>query len=441
VADSQLEQQQHLEPETGAAQVADVAREQQELPVGSRVSEGRVRQRWRRVGILLAAGVVLVAAGGFAWWRLAERTIEMEPRANLPEVLVNRDGILVLSPTGVLVANIGRFRDELTAYLYYGYLRSRPQKAGTELLMGTYSLEGGQDAEYALFVLLPNDLEEGVQQVGELVRAGYIGEFDLLFPAMVQLQQLRDQTRVFEAAYNLPVRDRLEEMGHARLLPSLASFIRFKSQTDPRIRLRMEPTPPPLSRANARQLADDILAVTEFYGLPLEFFLGIGAMENNYMSVRGDLEHAVWKPREQPGDLVIARRGRRVRVLNFSIGVWQITRETLRRTHNYYLRDLRERDYTLLPEHLRPPEKLDLDNVPEPVLTTYAGLLFRRLLDHFEGDVALAAGAYNGGVRNPNARYAGGVTLVAGYARRILEQAAVLGGQPVADIPALRPRR
>jgi hypothetical protein len=85
----------------------------------------------------------------------------------------------------------------LTAYLYYGYLRTRPQRAGTELLMGTYSLDGGQDAEYALFVLLPNDLDEGVRQVGELIRAGYIGEFDLLFPALVQLQQLRDQTRVF----------------------------------------------------------------------------------------------------------------------------------------------------------------------------------------------------------------------------------------------------
>jgi hypothetical protein len=435
VADSQLEQRQDLE------HAADAARQQHELPGGSRVSEGRLRVRWRLVGFLLAAGLALAAAGSYAWWRLAERSIQLQPRANLPEILLNQDGILILAPTGVLVANIGRFRDELTAYLYYGYLRTRPQRAGTELLMGTYSLDGGQDAEYALFVLLPNDLDEGVRQVGELIRAGYIGEFDLLFPALVQLQQLRDQTRVFEAAYNLPVRDRLEQMGHARLLPSLASFIRFKSQTDPRIRLRMEPTPPPLSRASARQLADDILAVTEFYELPLEFFLGIGAMENNYMSVRGDLEHAVWKPREQPGDLVIARRGRRVRVLNFSIGVWQITRETLRRTHNYYLKDLRTRDYTLLPEHLRPPEKLDLNDVPEPVLTTYAGLLFRQLLDHFDGDVTLAVGAYNGGTRNPNARYAGGVTMVAEYARRILEQAAVLGGQPVAEIPALRPGR
>jgi hypothetical protein len=95
VADSQLEQRQDLE------HAADAARQQHELPGGSRVSEGRLRVRWRLVGFLLAAGLALAAAGSYAWWRLAERSIQLQPRANLPEILLNQDGILILAPTGV----------------------------------------------------------------------------------------------------------------------------------------------------------------------------------------------------------------------------------------------------------------------------------------------------------------------------------------------------
>jgi soluble lytic murein transglycosylase-like protein len=67
------------------------------------------------------------------------------------------------------------------------------------------------------------------------------------------------------------------------------------------------------------------------------------------------------------------------------------------------------------------------------VLTTYAGLLFRDLLDHFTGDVQKAVGAYNGGAGNPNLEYSAGVEMVATYARRILEQVADQNGQSVAE--------
>ena len=56
------------------------------------------------------------------------------------------------------------------------------------------------------------------------------------------------------------------------------------------------------------------------------------------------------------------------------------------------------------------------------VLTTYAGLLLRDLLDRFNGDIEKAVGAYNGGPRNPNPQYAAGVQIVASYARNVLER-------------------
>jgi hypothetical protein len=116
-------------------------------------------------------------------------------------------------------------------------------------------------------------------------------------------------------------------------------------------------------------------------------------------------------------------------VLNDSAGVWQITRETLRYVHR--------RDYSKLPEHLRPPLELKVNDVHPDVLTTYAGLLLRDLLDRFKGDVTLAVGAYNGGPGNPNMKYEGGVRSAATHARNILERAAALNGESVARIPWL----
>src|SRR5258708_4249477 len=142
------------------------------------------------------------------------------------------------------------------------------------------------------------------------------------------------------------------------------------------------------------------------------------------MDVNGDLEHAVWKKRAQRDDIVLRRGRKRVMVSDYAMGTWQITRETLRAAHQLYLKD--KRDYTKLPARLRPPRELNLNSVDDAVLTTYAGLLLRGLLDHFGGDVDKAIGAYNGGVKNPSLAYAAGVKTVAEYARRVLEHATTL---------------
>jgi hypothetical protein len=134
---------------------------------------------------------------------------------------------------------------------------------------------------------------------------------------------------------------------------------------------------------------------------------------------------------------VLQRRRGRVRVLNDSAGVWQITRETLRYAHSLIRKD--KRDYSVLPEHLQPPKELRVDEVSPQVLTTYAGVLLRDLLDRFDGDVLLATSAYNGGPGNPNLKYGAGVERAAAHARRVLEQAAVLNGESVVRMTWLRP--
>jgi hypothetical protein len=117
-------------------------------------------------------------------------------------------------------------------------------------------------------------------------------------------------------------------------------------------------------------------------------------------------------------------------VSDYSIGVWQITRETLRFAHDLYLKD--KRNYTQLPEQLRPPKVFVLDVSDSHVLTTYAGLLLRDLLDRFHGDVEKAVGAYNGGPRNPNLEYAAGVGIVAEYARNVLGRVSAINRQAIA---------
>ena len=212
------------------------------------------------------------------------------------------------------------------------------------------------------------------------------------------------------------------QLPQSELTSAVAEFILFKVKTDQRVWKQIVPVKKVVSPEESEEFAADMIAVAKFYKIPLDLLLGVGAMENNYLDVRGDLKHTVWKRHAQPGDIVLKRRHGMVLVSNYSIGPWQITRETLRYAHALYLND--HRDYSLLPERLRPSRKLDLDHIDPHVLTTYAGLLLNELLEKFHGNVALAVGAYNGGVGRPNMNYAAGVALVANYAHRVLSTAA-----------------
>jgi len=309
----------------------------------------------------------------------------------------------------------------------YQHYRSSASFANNGLLL-TYR-EHQNEPEYQVVLTLSNDIMSSVERVAELKAAGLIESFDWKLVPEATIRYYESQTRLFVSAYNFPVKKKMEELSREELRRLVRRFIRFKSTTDPRVRSRIEPVPNVLSRGDAERLAGDIIAVSELFELPLEFVLGIGAMENNYMNVRGDLKHSIWKRRAAADDIILERRKDRVRVVNDSAGVWQITRETLRYVHRLYLND--SRDYGPLPEHLRPPRELKVNEVDPDVLTTFAGLLLRDLLDRFNGDVALAVAAYNGGPGNPNKRYEEGVRAVANHARSVLEHAAALNGESV----------
>jgi len=376
--------------------------------------------------VALVAGVLM----GYRVWP-RELCVTLQPR--FPAVVMEGNRLILAFSPDVASAKIATFNDQLEAFLHFEYLRGREGDRASQILLTATHTERGPS--YEIFVVVENDLLTAIPRLGEMESRGLIAHYELNAWTKKDLAYFQQQSNTFEAAYNVPTARKLETLTSFQLFPALAQFLIFKSQTDSRVAGESEAAPRPLSLERANQLAADILDVAYFYSLPLDYFLGVGAMENNYMDANGDLSHAVWKKRAQRDDIVLRRSRRRVLVSDYSIGTWQISRETLRYAHLLYLKDTR--NYELLPARLRPPEKLDLNSLNDQVLTTYAGLLLRDLLDHFGGDVDKAIGAYNGGVRSPNPAYTSGVKTVAEYARRVIEHSTALDGQaPVETKPA-----
>ena len=386
------------------------------------MSAKKLVTRLVRYALCLAAGVLAFAACGYTDYRLWPLDLPASAHPRVPQTAVENKQLVVPFTPGVPVAEVASFNDQMEAFLRFEYVRGREARAGHDTShMLLTAVNTKKEPHYKIFIVTNNDLLAAVSQLADLESRNLIAHYEFETWSQQELSYYQQESHTFDVAYDLPAEEKLETISSSKLLPALAQFLIFKSQTDNRVMGGSQDAPRPLTREQATELASDILDVAHFYDLPLDYFMGVGAMENDYMDVNGDLTHAVWKKRAQRGDIVLRRTRKRVMVSDYAMGTWQITRETLRAAHELYLRD--NRDYSQLPARLRPPRQLDLNNVGDAVLTTYAGLLLRDLLDHFGGNVEKAIGAYNGGVRTPNQDYASGVKSIADYARRILEHA------------------
>lgn len=395
--------------------------------------------RLLRYTLCLAAGLFTFAACGYTDYRLWPLDLPASAHPRVPVTAVKDKRLIVPFSPGVPAAEIATFNDQMEAFLRFEYLRGREAREGHDTshmyLTATNTKKGPQ---YKIFVVTDNDLLTAEPHVASLEGSNLIKHYEFQTWSQKEYNYYQEQSHMFDVAYDVPTKQKLESLTSSNLLPALAQFLIFKSQTDARVIDATDSAPHPLTHDQAMQLAADILDVAHFYDLPLDYFMGVGAMENDYMDVNGDLTHAVWKKRAERGDIVLRRTKKSVMVSDYAMGTWQITRQTVRAAHQLYLHD--KRDYSQLPPRLRPSRDLDLDHINDAVLTTYAGLLLRDLLDHFGGDVDKAIGAYNGGVKTPNPNYASSVKNIADYARRILEHApevgATAGAAPTSGNPA-----
>lgn len=381
-------------------------------------------RKMRRVfaNLVFFAGIAAFVFAALASYYFWPQELIAHPYACIPHPEFVH-GRLTLPYTDKYAASqVASYDDELEAFLYFQLLRGRTAADGVHVLLTAVPTKTGPS--YRIFVVGQDDLLTDIPRLGRLEGRRLIPRSEITVWSENEFSHYEYQSHIFEVADKIPVAQKLESLDPSQLQSALADFLLFKSQTDVRVLEDMDPKPRPLTRTQAEESSTDIISVARFYDLPLDYFLGVGAMENDYMDVNGDLTHTVWKNRPQSGDIVLRRRRKRVLVSDYSVGAWQITRETIRAAHALYLRD--KRDYSQLPERLRPPRQLDLNSVSGPVLTTYAGLLLRANLDYFHGDVQKAIGAYNGGTRTPNPNYALAVTRIAEYARRVLEHAPVL---------------
>src|SRR5258706_2981615 len=389
------------------------------------MSGSKFFRRLVRYALCLTAALLAFAACAYTDYRLWPLDLHAPRFPALPAAQFQGTRFVVRCARGVAAAKVATFHDQLEAFLHFEYLRGREARDGSDTSrIFLTAVDPATGPSYEIFIVSDNDLLTAIPHLAQLEGRNLIARYDLNTWTEKDFAYYRRQSHMFDVAYGLPTEQKLESLSSFQLLPALARFLVFKSQTDNRVMERADSAPRPLTREQATQLAADILDVAQFYSLPLDYFLGVGAMENDYMDVNGDLTHAVWKKRAQRDDIILRRGRKRVMVSDYAIGTWQITRETLRAAHQLYLKD--KRDYTQLPARLRPPRELNLNSVDDAVLTTYACLLLRGLLDHFDGDVDKATGAYNGGVKSPNPAYASGVKTVAEYARRVLEHATTL---------------
>lgn len=389
----------------------------------------------------MIAGLLAFAACAYTDYRLWPLDMPDSARPRIPATTVQAGRIAVPFTLGVPAAEVAHFNDQLEAFLRFEYLRGRVARDGhdaSRILLT--AVDTHKKPSYRIFIVTDNDLLTAEPELAQLEGRRLIAHYEFQTWSPKEYSYYQQESHTFDVSYDVPANQKLEAINTSYLLPALAEFLVFKSQTDNRIMGGSDDAPRPLTGEQATQLATDILDVARFYDLPLDYFLGVGAMENDYMDVDGDLTHAVWKKRAERGDVILRRNRKRVMVSDYAIGTWQITRETLRAAHELYLHD--KRDYSKLPARLRPSRSLNLNLVSDSQMTTYAGLLLRDLLDHFGGNVDKAIGAYNGGVRTPNPDYASGVKTVADYARRILEHASTLDnrGVGVASNPANPPK-
>jgi hypothetical protein len=403
------------------------------------VTAGGLRTCSFRAVVFAFCWCALIVGSVYAWYRFTPHGSIAFPTAALPRVVCDEQGPALQSPTGILAADVATFDDQFSAFLYFDYMRSREITSGMKFLLTL--APSGTGPHYLVRMVLADELVTAVPYLADLEAKGFIGEFHMRFLPASVLDYEQRQTAMFVKEYSRDDVQRLEAVPPEQLVEPVARFLLFKSQTDPRVRVRNMPGPERLTVDEARTFAADMIAVSRFYDVPLDLLLGVGAMENNYMHWAGDLRHSVWKRSPDPGDIVLRRARHRVLVRNYALGAWQITRETLRRVHESYLKDKETRDYSLLPPELRPQDDLDPDTVSLRVLTTYAGLLLRNLLDQKNGDLQLAAGAYNGGLRHPNLQYAAGVWAVGDYARRVVQREMVLRSRPPLNMRFLTARR
>ena len=144
----------------------------------------------------------LLCASGWITYRTWPRKISLGT-APYPSVHFDHGNMVVPFPTETLLAEVGRFDDELSAYLWFDYLRSPPGIEGSQVLLTVAEREGAP--LYRIEVVLPNNALVAIPFLAQLEAKAFIEGFELGFSTKQVTERKREQTNLFIATYKRPV--------------------------------------------------------------------------------------------------------------------------------------------------------------------------------------------------------------------------------------------
>ncbi|MEK7751173.1 MAG: hypothetical protein AAB654_04600 [Acidobacteriota bacterium] len=155
--------------------------------------------------MLLTAVVALAGWVGHRLWPRSLRVLPGKPLVPAVEPPASRSAVRL--PSRYLLADAGRYGDELFAYLMFDYVRGVVSRKGTEALLTHH--KGTQGLVYTLRLHLRNDLLAAIPQLARWQVAGILPSFEWRWVTDEVLAHYRSQAQRMHEAYNLPARREL----------------------------------------------------------------------------------------------------------------------------------------------------------------------------------------------------------------------------------------
>src|SRR6476646_4961801 len=179
---------------------------------------------------LAAFALVALALSSWAAYRVWPRQLRATAQHRRLRPKVHGRNIVLPFSNEIACAEIASFGDQLEAFLRFEYLRGRdPDDASKILLTADHS---GKRVNYKIFLLVENDQLTALPRLNRMEFHGLITRYELVAWTKQDLALAQQQSRAFENAYNVPTEQTLETLPSFQLLPALAEFLVFKSQTD-----------------------------------------------------------------------------------------------------------------------------------------------------------------------------------------------------------------
>src|ERR1700757_2546749 len=213
------------------------------------MSVRKVLLKLLRYTLCFAAGLAAFAACGYTDHRLWPLDLPASAHPRVPITALQDQRLIVPFSLQVPAAEIATFNDQLEAFLRFEYLRGREAREGHDTShMYLTAVNTKKGPQYKIFVVTDNDLLTAVPQVASLKGRNLITHYEFQTWSQKEYNYYQQQSHMFDVAYDVPTDQKLETVSSSKMLPALAQFLIFKSQTDNRVVDSSDPAARPLTR-------------------------------------------------------------------------------------------------------------------------------------------------------------------------------------------------